>query len=343
MAELRVWLGKSGHFKAECAQLIKILRSMESSGVSLALQTQQIDGFHWILGDEAPDNSPDVEPGFITLFTSGTTGTPKRVRRNWLKAMETKKGSGSPNDSWLLTFSPTRWAGLSVIGHALKHGSTLVIPDELTFEAIVRKIPECTHLALTPSLFRKLQLSGLPLYAPNLQQVTFGGEWATQSILDTAQHIWPNARISHIYAAAEFGDLVAASDGREGYPRLPGTVSETGELMINGRPTGDLWFLKNNRWYFRGRVSDIANVGGAKVNLQEVQLLVLNQAGVDECHVYTEQSPLLGQLVCAEYVGSIEPSDLTGVLRGLLPKFAVPRLTRVSSIGLSDSGKVGRR
>lgn len=339
MSERRIWMGREGHFRAEVQALLGLLAEVD--GCSLALRTDPAPGFAWIL--DPPQDPAAGEGGFITLYTSGTTGEPKPVRRNWREALRQKKGRGGPGDRWLLTYSPARWAGLSVIAHGLRHGCQLVVPETLSTEDLARGLARSTHVSLTPSLFRKLLISGFGLEAPDLVQVTFGGEAAPQACLDQARRLWPRARISHVYASTELGDLASASDGLEGFPHLPGELAEDGELLVAGTSTGDLWERVGARYLFRGRKTEIINVGGAKVVPYEVERLINAQEGVDECRVFGVPSPLVGSLVCAEYRGTAAPEALARALRGLLPKYAVPRLTKVEAIALTDAGKVGRR
>ena len=57
--------------------------------------------------------------GVIALQTSGTTGTPKNVSQSATDALAKKRG-GNAEQKFLLTYSPTRWAGVSVILHCFK-------------------------------------------------------------------------------------------------------------------------------------------------------------------------------------------------------------------------------
>jgi len=338
MSGIRAWLGREGRFKAECEALLDLLARIDEA--SLTLRTGPAEGFRWILDPGPAQASPDR--GNVTIFTSGTTGEPKPVTKAWRAILDSKRGQGAPADRWLLTYSPARWAGLSVLAHCLKHQCRLVFPDSLDIRDICAGLRACTHVSLTPSLFRKAMVSGVDLTSPGLRQVTFGGEAATQAILTQAHAIWPAARISHVYASTEFGDLVACSDGLEGFVQLPGTLDESGELHIGGQPSGDLWKLENGRHLYLGRKTDVINVGGAKVAPFEVEKVLNSVPGVVESRVFGTPSPLLGALVCAEYRGTIAPVQLALDLRKLLPKYAVPVLTRVDDLQLTDAGKVGR-
>lgn len=338
MSGIQVWLGREGEFKAECKILMNLLSRLDEA--SLTLRTGPAEGFRWIL-DPSPGEAPSGK-GTLTIFTSGTTGEPKPVTKVWADILSSKKGHGSPADRWLLTYSPARWAGLSVLAHCLKHQCQLLLPDSLDIQDICAGIRACTHVSLTPSLFRKAMVSGVDLASAALHQVTFGGEFATQSVLAQAHAIWPTARISHVYASTELGDLVACSDGLEGFVHLPGTLDDSGELHIGDHPSGDIWKQENGRYLYIGRKTDVINVGGAKVAPFEVEKVMNGVPGVFESRVFGASSPLIGALVCAEYRGMITPIQLALELRKLLPKYAVPILTQVDDLHLTDAGKVGR-
>lgn len=339
MNELRLWVGREGRFRVECERVVALLAGLGPR--ALRLRVDETEGYDWA---GAPEAAPRAEapPGTVTVHTSGTTGEPKMVSKRWADVLAGKRGSGGPADRWLLTYSPGRWAGLSVIAHVLRHGATLVLPDSLEVPELARRTRSCTHVSLTPSLFRKLLLTGEDLANPGMRQVTFGGEAAPQRVLDDARRTWPGARISHVYASTELGDLVATSDGREGFPRLPGALDADGELVVGGVKTGDLWRREGDRFLFVGRRSEFISVGGAKVSPSEVEAVLNGLEGVEESRVFGVPSPLLGQLVCAEYRGSAEPAALAAALRARLPKHAVPRLRKVDAIALTGAGKVGR-
>jgi len=348
--ELRFWCGKQGGLKQETAQLILHLKAMLSGGVhSLVLYPQSLQerASDW-LGSKEWKEFPGDE-GYLTVFTSGTTDIPKPIKKHFPSYYGSKKEKLGSNYRWLLTYNPYRWAGISMITHALRTGAELVVPDSLDARDLLRELPSVSHISITPSLFRKLILAdtdGL-LYKCALKQITFGGEFATQSVLDLTNKYWPGARVTHVYASTEHGDICSVSDGLAGIPAdkwKNGSFTEAGELVISGHPTGDIWALKNGRYYFQGRVQDVANVGGAKVYLSSVEEAALAIAGVMQARAYAVSSPLVGQLVAMDYVGEIAVEDLKGQLRKVLPKTAMPvKLNRVEALDLSEAGKLRRR
>lgn len=293
--------------------------------------------------------------GYVKLETSGTTGAPKIIHKHMPTLFANKKGVGSKDDVWLLTYSPTRWAGISVILHCFKNNSTLIVPEDLSPQSLLKALEEnnITHISLTPSLFRKLCLLNKDVLAnANIKQVTFGGEYTTQKVLDEARGLWNLAKITHIYASTELGDICAVSDGLEGIPidKLKTNLingfylAENGELFINENSTEDTWELKDNRLYFKGRLQEIVNVGGAKVSLSYVENIVNGIEHVFQSKAYKMSNQFLGEAVGLEYVGNIDAFQLRVILKDLLPKYAIPiKISKVDFIELTDAGKVSRK
>jgi acyl-CoA synthetase (AMP-forming)/AMP-acid ligase II len=281
----------------------------------------------------------------FALASSGTTGVPKTIHRDLASALA-KKGTGRPSEKWLLTYSPERWAGVSVILHVLKAGATLCVPQSLAFEDVIAAGDRqgITHISLTPSMFRNLLMNDQASRLENIpvEQVTFGGEAATQSVLDQARRTWTKARVTHVYASTEVGDICSVSDGLEGVPihKLERfSFAQGGQLVIDGQRTGDIWERRGDRYYFLGRIEEIINVGGNKVSPLAVEEFAI-QCGALFARAFAISSPLMGSLVGLEYVGGLDESELMKSFRKQFPKYMCPaQIMRLKEIGLSDAGK----
>lgn len=283
--------------------------------------------------------------GNFSFVTSGTTGAPKSISRD-LAASLAKKIAGSPSEIWLLTYSPERWAGVSVILHVLKAQATLCVPKSLSFDDIIAcgQSQRTTHISLTPSMFRSLLMHdrNSRLEVIPIEQVTFGGEAATQSVLDQTRKTWPKARVTHVYASTELGDITSVSDGLEGMPAYKlerFTFTDHGELVVDGQRTGDIWVKRGDRFYFVGRIQEIINVGGNKVSPLQVEEFAIRR-GALFARAFAVRSPLLGSLVGLEYVGDLDKLELIKSFRKELPKYMCPaEITQVKEISLSSAGK----
>ena len=345
---------KQGHFILEdttlsvCVYNVKHLLQNFVPGNELSAKLNPNDKCPYITGISSwstTTNAPDT----LFLLTSGTTGTPKVIEKNDMsKYMLQKGGRGSPEDSWILTYHPYRWAGISTIAHTIKNGSKLIIPTDFSTAGILGTAvqEQASHISLTPSMFRKMMIEGADyLKVCKFKQITFGGEIASQAVLDHAKYFFPNARISHVYASTEHGDICSASDGREGFHESKfknHDFTEDGELVVGYLPTGDFWEKIGERYYFIGRDSDVVNVGGNKMSLSFVENRLMSLFGVQQARAKVESSPILGNIITAEYVGLVEPRDVMTAARVMLPKYALAKVFKVDNLELSAAGKIKR-
>lgn len=298
------------------------------------------------------ENTFFEDMGTIALSTSGTSGAPKRISFNALE--RSPRGSSAlKKRTWGVGYSLGKFASVNLILQALEEDSFLSVPISLSPEQVVSSFVEdkVNAISLTPTLFRMLSMSvgNRRLADLELDWLVFGGEYSRQDMLDTAKTIWPSARISHVYATSEDGYICSVSDGREGYPlsvfnNSEMSLSETGELYIEGRPTGDFWKAESGRCVFVGRGSDAVNVGGNMLNPFVLENLVLTLDGVDDALAYSKRNPLLGSVLCLDYVGPAQRNDIRIQVSAILGKNYVPSLiNNVSEILTSNEGKRVRR
>ncbi len=339
----RCSIGKSGFYRVEAEHIINLIRKALEIPIYIELVVNGTDCHHII--DVIPEEAT-YDKSFLLIYTSGTTGTAKPVKIDIVAALHNKKGHGSPTERWLLTYEPWRWAGISVMLHVIKHNATLVIPENNQSLDISACLNDVTHVSFTPSLFKKILMSSSRTVWENIQHVTFGGEYVTQPILDLAGKSFPGARISHVYATTETGDICAVSDGREGYPpekMRNCLIRNDGVLVVDGIPTNDIWRIEQGRYKFVGRMDDIINVGGAKVSLIEVEQCIEAHEKITNARCYAIASPLLGHGVGVEYTGDITKHELKNYLKSRLPRHSIPiQFKPVDFIALTSAGKKKR-
>jgi acyl-CoA synthetase (AMP-forming)/AMP-acid ligase II len=316
-----------------------------------------------------------AEVPHVVVATSGTSGPPKLVQRTWdavlaaARLAEQWQGLG-----WLLAYDATRWAGIQVWVQSLLTGGRLVTPasrdPDVVAQALVRE--EVAVLPATPTLLRRLMASADPtvLSRAALQRITLGGEAADGPLLEHARGAFPGARITHVYATTELGEVFRVSDGRPGFPatwlgrELPGGVRlaarRDGELLVQLSrdsaevATGDVIERRGDRFEFTGRRSDVIVVGGAKVFPKRVEEVLRGVPGVVEARVYGQPSAITGELVAAEIVlasplpDAASPESVRAAAlascRGALEPHSVPRiLDIVRRITITSAGKTSRR
>ena len=316
--------------------------------------------------------------GPLMVMTTGTSGHPRGVRHDWERVLRaTGRIKPAPDQRWLLAYGLNQFGGLQILLHVIAAQATLVAGE--TFQprdglAAMRRWG-VTHASGTPTFWRFLLSE---LYAdggevPALQQVTLGGEAVPAPLLRQLREAFPVANISQIYGATEFGQNVTV---RDGLPGLPLELIEAGagdlqfkvvdgELWVRSgaamlgyhgeepvdrsdwRATGDLVEIVGARVEFRGRRTDVINVGGVKVHPLPVEERISALPGVALVRAFGRPNPLTGSIVAVEIVpvSGADPEALQVAARAAcadLPPAARPRSVRVVSSMETTGNKMNR-
>ena len=324
--------------------------------------------------DEAVEG-PRMSAPHVVVATSGTSGPPRLVEHSWDTVVASARLAEQWHGlAWLLAYDSTRWAGIQVWLQAILTGGCLVVPSSRDPDTVARAMAaeNVAVLPATPTLLRRLLVSGDSelLRAVPLTRITLGGEAADGRLLERAHAVFPNAKLTQVYATTELGEVFRVADGLAGFPAawmgkaLPGGVRLTtrrdGELLVQlSRDTaevgtGDLVERRGDRFEFTGRRSDVIMVGGAKVYPKRVEEVLRSVPGVAEARAYGQPSAITGEIVAAEVVltdtlppgttpESIRASALATCRQSLEPH-GVPRiLDLVKRITTTAAGKTSRR
>ncbi|HEY1544652.1 MAG TPA: class I adenylate-forming enzyme family protein [Xanthobacteraceae bacterium] len=334
-----------------------------------------------------PASSSELRDTEWVMFTSGTSGAPKMVVHT-LGGLTGAIKRNAVHDApvvWATFYDIRRYGGLQIFLRTLIDGASLVLSsaDEPVGEHLVRLgARSVTHISGTPSHWRRVLMSP-QAHVMTPGYVRLSGEIADQTVLDNLAATYPQARVGHAYASTEAGVGFDVNDGRAGFPasligRLPSGVElkvEDGTLRVrsdrtalgyvgNGAPvladddgfvdTGDIVELRDGRYYFVGRRNGVINVGGLKVNPEEVEAVINRHPQVRMSLVRARRSPITGALVVADVVlreaaagGHAGVDALVGEILQLcregLAKHKVPAMIRVvPSLTVAASGKLAR-
>lgn len=306
------------------------------------------------------------EAGFrVGILTSGTTGVPKCTWHT-LQGLMARAGGQAGGQRWLLTYSPHSYAGLQVLLHAMVSGAELVAGQGQDAAALVQLAARTRPQAIsaTPSFWRLLLMALPPVQDWSLTDIVLGGEAVDQSLLDRLRERWPQARLRHIYASSEAGSVFCVKDGLAGFPAawLTQGTSGVGLRIVDGmlyvrspraaagvplwHATGDLVELRGERVHFIGRADGLLNIGGEKVDLEQVEARVLALPAVADARLYGRANPVTGFLVEAEVVArdraaaQAQMAELGAQLRAAeRPR----RIHYVDQLSLGATGKKQRR
>ncbi|HWX29371.1 MAG TPA: class I adenylate-forming enzyme family protein [Steroidobacteraceae bacterium] len=318
------------------------------------------------------------------LLTSGTTGAPKLVAHT-LQSLGGALPRPAPSAApaiWSTFYDIRRYGGLQIYLRAVLGGSPLVLSSsgEPVPQFLARAAAAgVTHISGTPSHWRSALMSGeAAILKP--RYVRLSGEVADQAVLDNLRKVYPDAQIAHAFASTEAGVAFDVNDGRAGFPPaiidnpvggIEMKVVDHTLRIRSGRTaarylgsagvlagddgfvdTGDMVDLVEGRYYFRGRIGGVINVGGLKVYPEEVEAVLNADPRVRMSLVRARRNPITGAVVVADVVladpvsaaaTELVKRDLLESCRRALAAHKVPAMVRfVPALEFTPAGKLVR-
>jgi len=301
----------------------------------------------------------EVQPGRVTVLTSGTTGLLKLIPHTHKSLNTFDRVQGLPANSWFLPYQIGSYAWYQMVALGLFVDGQDLIPGDFTdlassFEtALERGI--VSAISSTPTFWRHalMNIHEDLLAGAGLRTISMGGEIVDQPILDHLAALYPGAKIRHIYASSEAGAAIVVSDGKAGFDaklledadaRTIGVKVDDGRLFIRSPygnqgagsdwiDTGDLVEARDGRIYFCGRAGNaMINVGGQKAFPPDIEAHLMSHPDVVWAQVTARRAPMVGNLpaACVVLRKQMDEADAEAMLiahcEGRLADYAVPRL-----------------
>lgn len=304
----------------------------------------------------------------ITLFTSGTTGQPKKVIHTVQTLIRNvRKSNDYLKHIWAFAYNPTHMAGLQVFFQAFLNSNVIINVFNKGREEVYAYIDsyKVTHISGTPTFYRLL----LPFEKTcnSIIRVTLGGEKSDSKLYKALEQIFPEAKMNNIYASTEAGSLFSAKGE---FFQIPSSIQDKisvidNELYVHksllGKSdsfifnddyyrTGDLIEWENKKkglFRFKGRANELINIGGYKVNPSEVESVISQLPDIIHTIVYGKSNSVLGNILCADIKlkgdSDITELSIRNYLKGFLQDFKIPRRIKfVDTIELTRTGKIKR-
>lgn len=304
----------------------------------------------------------------INIFTSGTTGQPKKVTHTVSTLTRASRyGEKYAGQVWGYAYNPTHMAGLQVFFQAVLNGNTMINLFGAQRADVIERLRkyDVTHISATPTFYRLLRPADFCV--DTVRRITLGGEKSDTRLISDMQTIFPNAKVNNIYASTEAGSLFAAKgeyfaipEGIKDYIKViddeilihRSLLGSSESLKFDGDyyHTGDLIEWKDEAqtlFRFKSRKNELLNVGGYKVNPADVEDVINNIDGVKQVMVYGKKNSVLGTILCADIQlaedAVLEEPKIREILKSQLQDYKIPRKIKfVEEISTTRTGKIKR-
>jgi O-succinylbenzoic acid--CoA ligase len=318
---------------------------------------------------EEPLDGPESEVALFTqvgaadpqtvVYTSGTTGTPKRVVLTYGNHRASALASAwrlgvAPDDRWLCVLPVFHVGGLAILLRSALYGNAAVVHDGFDPDAARDSIErgEATLVSLVSTMLRRLIRTGLGGW-PALRAALLGGGPIPEDLV-----VWAGKAgfpLVASYGMTETASQVVTGDG-EPLPGVELSIAADGEILVRGPMvapgtladdgwlhTGDRGRLEEGRLRVEGRLSDVIVTGGENVMAAEVERALLEHPGVREAAVVGIPDPEWGEAVAAFVVGSAGEEELAAHCRERMAAYKCPkRVHLVDELPRTPAGKVMR-
>lgn len=311
----------------------------------------------------------------ITLFTSGTTGLPKKITHS-LKSItrNVRVGLKYKDDVWGYAYNSTHMAGLQVFFQAFLNYNKIV--DIFDYKSVdianVIDKEKITNISATSTYYKSV-IPIIKNYKYDfVKRITFGGEKLNNIVVKSINHIFPNSKITNIYASTEVGTLFSSNNDVFTIPnniKSKIKINDLGELLISKTIMGKInissnlyeceeWYntrdvvkkINENSFVFVSRNTDYINVGGYKVNINEVEDVLYEVEEVQDVLVYSRKNSVVGNIIVAEiilngkYNNDIIRNKIMKYAKSQLQLYKVPRIINfVNKINITKTGKKVRK
>lgn len=317
-----------------------------------------------------------------SVFSSGTTGNPKRTRMSHNSFVWNAVVVGSfvlglePSDRFMKLGS-TAWGGAfgwGIVTPMLHDTAGGIYSGPFDAETVSEAAETfgLTALWCPPSGLRKLIKESVPLKTVN--KIAYAGEAAGKDLFEEVRRVFGVELRGH-YGATEIGmftldyayDDYVVRPGSIGKPVLDAKVAvingddqpvptgESGELALERggrwRRAGDVGYVDHDGYFWlTGRADDVIISGGYTIGPDEVEEAVRLEPAVDDVAVIGVPDPERGSIVKAFVV--LKPghdrsdtlrSQIVTTVRESLGRYAYPRIIEfVDTLPRGPAGKVQR-
>ena len=328
--------------------------------------------------DENLDLNPSDEKVFCIINTSATTGKFKSVPVRWSQIKAHVKASANvlgveKDDNWLVVLPMFHVSGLSIILRTLYNGTRAIIREKFSEQVVLEALEteDVTMVSLVPTVLQRIVER---IQAPTLRAILLGGEFIPMPLLQEC--VQRNLPVYKTYGMSEtFAQSTTFSIQEHpnklasvGYP-LQGVTIEirnpdeegVGEVWLlspmlmkgylNKEPikgafnTDDIGYVDEDGFlYLLNRRKDIIISGGENIYPKEIEDVLYEMNGINECAVIPITDSKWGQVPVLCVVTNRSEEDISQYLLSRLAKYKVPkRMIYFDALPKNSMGKILRQ
>ncbi|MEP6835257.1 MAG: long-chain fatty acid--CoA ligase [Gemmatimonas sp.] len=313
--------------------------------------------------------------GGVVLFTSGSAGKIKAVVHDAERLLARCR---TPTRARItipfMLFDHI--GGINTVPQVLGSGGTAVIAadrDPKTICSLIEK-HRVQLLPATPTFLTLLLLSDFKEHdLSSLEIIAYGAERMPAQLLARLTAAFPGVRLIQNYGLSEVGVVRTSSDANgslwvslvgdgietrvahglleiKSDSAMMGYLNEASPFTEDGwLKTGDRVEVKGEHIQFRGRDSDVINIGGEKVYPSEIEDLIASMPHVIEVIVSAQSNAITGHLVHAEVrLLSEETREefrgrMIAFLSDRIPSYKIPQRVTLGTQSFQGPRLKGRR
>jgi|WetSurMetagenome_2_1015567.scaffolds.fasta_scaffold19027_2 acyl-CoA synthetase (AMP-forming)/AMP-acid ligase II len=269
-------------------------------------------------------------PGLV-LFSSGITGAPKAMVHDLTNLLDAYKNRPAKDINSIIFMNLDHIGGIDTLFRLLTIHGTITVPNQRDPFSICKLIEKYNVgvLPCTPTFLNLILMSGAYQHADlsSLEIVGYGAEKMSDTLLMRLKEIFPNVRFQQKFGTSETNAIKIVGHPEDNLyfkivdPNVEFKIVD-GELWLNSKNhilgylnsdmdnfegdwfrTGDLVSVKDKE-YIRiiGRIKEQINVGGEKVNPNEIEEIILNLDFIEDCMVYGVKNLITGESVSVDIV-----------------------------------------
>ncbi|MDN3560683.1 o-succinylbenzoate--CoA ligase [Vreelandella neptunia] len=347
------------------AQQLDMAKRLQAGSVC---QTESVDDYSSqltsitldFLAEADADEPPALDGRQLcnTIFTSGSSGTPKAVLHRVANHLASARGSASfipvdQNSGWLLSLPLFHIGGYAIPFRVFMAGGRIILDDEPHTLPARLEQQSITHLSLVPTQLWRLLKAGFSPQRTQLRELLLGGAAIPAPLVAKMTSLGLTPKVS--YGLSEMASQVCT-----GIPTAPGVVGKAlpdrevrvveGEIQVRGETlfcgylnNGEIdpalndegWFATRDKGHFNsegalvveGRLDNGFISGGENIQPEAIEQRLVDHPGVAQALVVPVPHPEWGERPVAfiDWHGEgVTEQALSTWVREALPGFMVP-------------------